>query len=359
MNCTTCLFNEKKKCLWHDRNLSEGAPLCGGTHWELKPSHMCQKPEERIFQLATLPEDAIFARYAARYARQGFLVYPLIKGTTKPHRGSHAFYDATSDLKSIAAHAEAHPCDNIAVRTGKEGHHTQIDIDGRNGGFDTLAAHEREGRALPFDAHYETPSGGLHALFAYCPELPTGTHRLGPGIDIVNDGAGAPVPPSLRSDGRYTWKAWPSSGILPDVPQWCVDFVRAERARKEAKAQERAKNTVEIDPAKVSERERLRYKTLAESILERLAGQLSERAKPGRGRDLYTYAGFLAPYIRGDFIGEDEVRTKLEGACKTNGLEEKDGVEAIRTTMTKAFTRSNSRLADLNKLGDRPYSRAA
>ena len=273
-------------------------------------------------------------------------------GTTAPHKGSHAFYDATSDLEALAAHAEAHPADNIAVRTGREGGHTQIDIDVRNGGFETLAAHEREGRTLPFDAHYETPSGGLHALFAYCPELPTGAHRFGRGIDIVNDLAGAPVPPSVRSDGRYTWKAWPSSGILPDVPQWCIDFIRAEQARKEAEAQERAQDTVKLDLAEVSERERSRFEGAAQSILRRAIDQLSQKSKPGRGDALYTYAGFLKPYIRGGFIKEDEVRTELEGACSLNGLIRENGLKDVRATMTRAFDRSTSRLADLDKLGD-------
>jgi hypothetical protein len=249
-----------------------------------------------------------------------------------------------------------HPGDNIAIRTGREGGLTVIDVDVRNGGFQTLAAHERERRVLPFDAHYETPSGGFHAMFEYCPELPTGSNRLGPGIDIVNDGAGTPVPPSVRSDGRYTWKTWPGDGAFPAVPDWVIEHVKADAAKREAA---RAQNTVEIDHAKVSERERRRYEGTAQSLLARLVDQLKHKAKPGRGCDLFTYSGFIAPYIRGGFIKEDEVRAELEGACKANGLTAENGLRDIRATMAAAFARSTSQLPDLSKLGDRPYRSAA
>ena len=301
----------------------------------------------------------IFAEYALRYAQQGFLVYPLAKGTTSPKRGSHAFYDATGDLEALAAHAAVHPHDNIAIRTGREGRHTQIDVDAKNGGFETLAAHDREGRALPLDAYYETPSGGFHALFEYCPDLPTGAHRLGKGIDVVNDKAGVPVPPSVRVDGRYIWKAWPRNGILPLVPAWMIEHVKADAARREAEARERIKNTAKVDPAKVSERDRGRYEAFAESILGRAVTKISQEKAKSRGTALYTHAGFLAPYIRNGFISESDVRANLESACRTNGLTDKNSLKDIHATITRAFAYSNSQLIDLDKLGDRPYRRVA
>jgi hypothetical protein len=302
--------------------------------------------------------EPIYAKSAARYARQGFLVYPLAQGARVPRKGSNGFYEATGDASLITKHAARHPNDNLAIRTGKKAGITIIDVDLKNGGFQTLAAYERNGKVLPLDAYYTTPSGGWHVVCQYHP-LPTGAHRLGQGIDIVNDGAGTPVPPSTLADGRaYRWKAWSRDG-LPPVPQWAIDHVQADRRAREAVLAEKARNTVRIDTSRLMDIERRRYEGLAASSLTRLSSRLVHQGRPGRGRELFTCCCFMAPYIRGGFIYEVTVRNAFENACRTNKLVDENGVVDVRRTMTVAFARSTDQLPDLSKLEDRPFRRAA
>ena len=47
--CQTCLFREKSACVWYERSAMREVMLCGGVHWELKPPHMYQAPEDRVF----------------------------------------------------------------------------------------------------------------------------------------------------------------------------------------------------------------------------------------------------------------------------------------------------------------------
>jgi hypothetical protein len=76
--------------------------------------------------------------------------------------------------------------------------------------------------------------------------------------------------------------------------------------------------------------------------------------KGERTKKLYAFAGCMAPYIRGGFINESEVRSRLEDCCETNGLIDADGKRSIERTITAALENSKSGLPDLSKLQDRP-----
>ncbi len=271
--------------------------------------------------------------------------------------------EATTDERQIAEWGRQFPDGNIGLLAGPESFDV-IDVDPEKGGLDTERALQEEGKLWPDTPIQLTRSGGRHILVQHHELIVTGTNRLGPGIDFRGAGGYIVGAPSMVRDpktgriGKYSWPYWPKAGIAP-APAWLIEHLGAEAVRREAEAEERARNTVEVDLAKVPERERRRYEGTAQSILARVTRDLSQKAKPGRGNDLYKYAGFLAPYVRAGFIKEDKVRAELEGACQANGLKAENGLRDVRTTMTRAFDRSISKLPDLDKLGDRPYQRAA
>jgi hypothetical protein len=91
--CVSCLFHDAGKCAWHDRAIDKWSMLCEGVYWEAKP-HPAKKtyavewlayfrrmkaafPEKfegvdlTPFEEMAAKEEHIFARCAAKYARQG------------------------------------------------------------------------------------------------------------------------------------------------------------------------------------------------------------------------------------------------------------------------------------------------
>jgi hypothetical protein len=86
--------------------------------------------------------EPIFARFAERYAKQGFPVFPLLPNCKKPIYGSKegqntgGFHHATTNLSTVRCWATLHPTANIGIRTGEEGGFSAIDIDPKNYGFE-------------------------------------------------------------------------------------------------------------------------------------------------------------------------------------------------------------------------------
>ena len=302
----------------------------------------------------------IFAHSAHRYAQAGFLVYPLLDGDRRPCT-RHAFKDATREAFRIESWARWRQNANLAVQTGKEANLSVIDIDLRNGGFNTLAEFERQGKVLPLDAYYTTPGGGWHVLFAYHPALRTGSNRLGPGIDVVNDGAGTPVPPTTLADGRrYIWKAWPADGLkaLPPVPRWVLDHIEAERAAKEAE------RTLFLRPAAASpsalpekEIDARRYLATARTALDREAQALALACKPGRNRRLFEVACKLGKWIHNGILASDALMAALSDACNHNGLIAENGNRDLLQTVARGLAKSrNDPLPKLAERGRRQMS---
>lgn len=305
--------------------------------------------------------EPIFARYAVRYARKGFPVFPLAPLSKKPLRGKHGLSEATIDERQIAEWGRECPDSNIGLLTGPESFNV-VDIDPDNGGFDTEQMLREEDKLWPDTPMQLTRSGGRHILLQHHDLIITGTDRLGPGIDFRGAGGYIVAAPSIVRDpetghiGKYSWLCWPKTGIAP-APDWMIELLTFEAARREAEAQDRAQNTVAVNPANVSNRERIRYEGSARSTLKRLISKLSSSKEGWRGKTLYTCAGWMKPYIQNEFIEEIKVRDEFEAACKTNGLLAKNGPKDIKRTIDRAFEYSTSQLPDLSKLGDRPYER--
>jgi P4 family phage/plasmid primase-like protien len=98
---------------------------------------------------------------------------------------------------------------SLGLPTGEVNNVLILDVDPRNGGFESLKELEAQLGPLPYTLMSETGGGGLHYFFKY----PHGTtiksrtlHSDLPGLDIKANGGQIVIPPSLhRSGKRYGW----------------------------------------------------------------------------------------------------------------------------------------------------------
>lgn len=302
--------------------------------------------------------ELIFAKYAMRYAAQGFHVFPLSPNSKVPTPGSKGVLDATTYPGLLAEMSKQFPDGNIGIATGAQSKITVVDVDPLHHGFETERGFRKEGKCWPNTPVSRTRSGGRHLFFAYHPGLTTGTNRIGQGIDIRNDGGYVVAPPSVVDGRKYSWLNW-CDGYFAPVPQWTIDYFEADQREREEALAEKAKDTVRVDPAKLRAVEKRRYEGLGESSLKRLTARLERKSKPGRNVELYTVCGFMKPYVEVGAVRESDVRSAFEAACHRNGLIRENGIIDVRKTMNRAFLVSTDQLPDLSKLEDRPFTRRA
>jgi hypothetical protein len=99
---------------------------------------------------------------------------------------------------------------NVGIETGSRTRLFVLDIDPRNGGFESFSKLEDEHGKLPRTLSVRTPTGGRHYYF-FVPVgwsvPPTSIGKLGPGIDVICDGRRYVVaPPSRTPVGIYDWE---------------------------------------------------------------------------------------------------------------------------------------------------------
>jgi hypothetical protein len=167
--------------------------------------------------------------YAKKYISLGWHVLPLTPGTKQPFsrlapKGVHS---ASNDLETINHWWTAEPTAGIGVAMLPSGLVT-IDIDPRNGGFETMERLESVHGALVSDVLALTGGGGEHRVFYS--GLVTGLPgKLGPGVDVKADGYIC-VEPSVHPNGKaYNWEGSsdPLEGYTPStLPGWVRDLAR-------------------------------------------------------------------------------------------------------------------------------------
>lgn len=149
---------------------------------------------------------------AQAYVKQGKLVLPLHsvrdghctcgrKDCSSPGKHpltQHGVNDATDDEAQVAAWWSQWPFANIGIATGARSGIAVIDVDPRNGGYESLSA-----ITVPDTLTAQTGSGGLHIYLTI--EAPVRGTVLAPGIDLKADGGYVVAPPSLHIQGSYTW----------------------------------------------------------------------------------------------------------------------------------------------------------
>ncbi|MGY6278006.1 bifunctional DNA primase/polymerase [Methylomonas sp. MgM2] len=147
--------------------------------------------------------------------------------------------DATTDKNALASWYRDWPKANIGIVTGKVSGVFVLDIDPKNGGFDSLDAIEAEHGKVPDDVLQITGSGGRHYLFKYAGPMCRNTTNLWPGIDTRGDGGYIVVAPSNHISGKvYFWDSEDdqlTAAILPEVPRWLLDKLATKGMAKQTK----------------------------------------------------------------------------------------------------------------------------
>jgi len=157
---------------------------------------------------------------ALSYARKGWHVFPIKKGTTNAPRVKWGT-EATTDETKIGKWWAAWPNDNIGIATGPS-NLCVVDVDMKKGknGQATLDSLELDYGELPHTLRAETPSGGSHLYFSGSAR--TTVEQVGPGVDTRGSGgAGGYVlaPGSATDVGEYEWTE--SSQIpVAKLPDW-------------------------------------------------------------------------------------------------------------------------------------------
>ncbi|MFC9087056.1 bifunctional DNA primase/polymerase [Nocardiopsis dassonvillei] len=127
----------------------------------------------------------------------------------------HGFYAATTDADRVHTMLDLHPRGLLALRTGAISGTVVVDIDGRNGGNDTMRD-LINGGLLPETRSVRTGSGdGWHFHYHHPGgRITSGTNKAGQGIDVKADDAYVILPPSVhpRTGRPYLWHwDWPTA----------------------------------------------------------------------------------------------------------------------------------------------------
>jgi len=159
---------------------------------------------------------------AIRYTKLGIQVFPCRPGNKEPIT-AHGYKDATDDGGKLVPQWKKCPKANIGIATGERSRIVVLDVDPRNGGFESLAELERVHGPLPLTPTVDTGGDGLHYYFALPPGVRVKSFKLAPGLDVQIDGAYVIAPPSVHPSGkRYAWKVPPGKTPLAPAPSWLL-----------------------------------------------------------------------------------------------------------------------------------------
>jgi len=158
---------------------------------------------------------------AYQYAEQGWSSFPVHTITDgkcscgrkctspgKHPRTRNGFKAAASDKASLACLFSKLPNANVGIATGDTSGLVVLDIDKKNGGYDSLAKLEKE--IGPISEHTLTAAsggGGIHIYFRNSVErIKSGANVLGVGVDIRADRGYILAPNSKHISGKsYFW----------------------------------------------------------------------------------------------------------------------------------------------------------
>jgi DNA-binding MarR family transcriptional regulator len=216
---------------------------------------------------------------ALAYAALGWPVLPFhaarladhcscTNGTNCERPGKHprvrgGAQTATRERHKIDEWWRQWPDANIAGATGLLSGFVVLDIDPRNGGYESLRALEAKYEPLPATRAHATGGGGEHRVFRWAADVPQ-NRVLAPGLDFLSSGKLAILPGSDHSSGRaYTIK---SHAPAAQVPGWLREV--HQEAHSIGRCQQ-ASNVAAVGQisAKVGRGDRNRYLTSEAGLL--------------------------------------------------------------------------------------------
>jgi hypothetical protein len=193
---------------------------------------------------------------AATNIARALAVFPCQEGAKKPNT-THGVDDATRDIARIRRWWEAHPADNVGIRTGIESGIVVLDVDVDDGveedGWWHLHRLEDVHGALPDTKSVRTPRGGVHFYWQHPgPEIKNTAGFPAPGLDIRGDGGYVVAPPSIVNGVAY--EVDDDSPVAP-MPAWLLTLV-LDYQRKLAMALEGSRDWAATITAGASQGER-------------------------------------------------------------------------------------------------------
>jgi putative DNA primase/helicase len=248
-------------------------------------------------------------RAALVYAAKGIPVFPLTPGSKVPLANSKGLLDATTDADVIRDWWSDDPRRNIGIPTGKASGLWVLDVDmgdGKIGKKSLKKLIEKHGE-LPTTRTIQTPSGGLHFIFAYPDKAgewrSSATSRDAKGkvhgpllehLDVRAEGGYIAAHPStLAAGGTYT-------PLNPDMtparmPKWLRELTRYEAPRQEV--------VVRLDAKSIPDELRPRLEQWTSSAID---GEVQRLAKMKHG----------AVEAGAKYVGEPWDNTSYQVACR-------------------------------------------
>jgi hypothetical protein len=171
---------------------------------------------------------------AQSYAARGWSVIPMEPRGKRPLVAWLEFQQRRAALDEIDAWFRHWPEANVGIVTGQVSGLVVIDVDAQHGGFESLAAMERDLGRVPETVAAVTGGGGRHLYFKHPREALRNRVGLRPGIDLRADGGCVVAPPSVHPSGRrYAWSAGnaPEEIALATLPPWFLDLLRPPTRR--------------------------------------------------------------------------------------------------------------------------------
>lgn len=143
---------------------------------------------------------------------------------------------ASTDVEQVDRWWNRDPQNNVGIATGGEAGLVVLDIDPKDGGFESLDNLLATYGRLPTTPTAETGSGGRH-YYLRAPEgvdLRNSAGKLGRGLDIRAEGGQVVAPPSRHVSGkRYVWRISPQDEDLAEAPAWLVDLILAKASKRD------------------------------------------------------------------------------------------------------------------------------
>jgi hypothetical protein len=292
---------------------------------------------------------------ALYYARHGIAVFPCnplhkapLVGRDKDADGNPidktgGLYKATTNIDQVRAWWTMWPNAMIGIRMGEASGIWAIDPDAPKGPGDPDGRknweelQQQHGVASRTHTH-DTPGGGQHLLFKYCPDKPVTTTEgalKGLGINVRGNGGYIIAPPSTNGEGKDYAIADPEEFFnFAEAPDWLYDLILTEREAPEQDAPQ-------AEPYKPSAGSRESRRRYAEAALRGECNFLSRLAKGSKRRntELNRSAFKLGTLVASGDLSEGEVRTALYSASVFNGLTKDPncGPQGVRDTISSGL----------------------
>lgn len=229
---------------------------------------------------------------AADYAARGFRVIAIHrvgpdgktcschKGANCPSAGKHPVVNEWQTAAPLTEAELDHAFGgdrprNIGIATGPDSGIFVVDIDPKDGGFESMKALAAEhGKDWASGYRVQTGSKGVHLYFRY-PDFEVGNKAgtvFGSGIDVRGLGGQVVAPPSRSSKGEYVLQR---DVEIPEAPGWMLDMLRPKE-RKASTIRDYEHDLGHLDRLKVHAAEARRLQGYVDGALEHELGRLDQ-----------------------------------------------------------------------------------